>query len=97
MSNSKSKFPDLKELTAMAGKFFNDIKHSVTEIIADYKKKRDLSTTSEVVSSSKPKTTTKTAHKPKSKTAEPSVTNKKPRTSAKNHSEEKSSKKENKD
>lgn len=35
-----SKFPDLKELGTMASKLFGDVKQSVTEIIADYKKKR---------------------------------------------------------
>ena len=38
MSDSKSKLPDLKEITSMAGKLFNDIKKSVNEIVADYKK-----------------------------------------------------------
>lgn len=39
MSNSKSKWPDLKELGDMTGKLFQDIKASVCEIVADYKQK----------------------------------------------------------
>ncbi len=35
----KSKFPDLNELSAMAGKLFKDVKNSVQEIIHDYKQK----------------------------------------------------------
>ena len=41
MSDFKSKLPDLKELTSMTGKLFNDIKASVGGIIDDYKKKRE--------------------------------------------------------
>lgn len=41
MSDFKSKLPDLKELGSMTGKLFNDLKVSVTEIIDDYKKKRE--------------------------------------------------------
>lgn len=33
-----SKFPDIKELGAMAGKLFGDVKKSISEIIVDYKK-----------------------------------------------------------
>ena len=40
MSDKKSKLPDLKELGCMTGKLFTDIKDSVTEIISDYKEKR---------------------------------------------------------
>lgn len=40
MSNSKSKFPDLKELANMGNKFLKGLKSSVDEIICDYKKKR---------------------------------------------------------
>lgn len=35
-----SKFPDLKEIGSMASKLFGDVKNSITEIVADYKKKR---------------------------------------------------------
>lgn len=38
MKDLKSKLPDFKELTAIAGKFYNDLKSSVCEIINDYKK-----------------------------------------------------------
>jgi len=38
MSDSKSKLPDLKEIANMAGKLFNDIKKSVSEIVCDYQK-----------------------------------------------------------
>ena len=40
MSDFKSKLPDFRELTSMAGKLFKDVKTSVSEIIGDYKKKR---------------------------------------------------------
>ena len=40
MSDFKSKLPDLKELASMTGKLFTDIKHSVSGIIEEYKKKR---------------------------------------------------------
>ena len=36
-----SALPDVKELMGMLGKFFNDIKKSVTEICGEYKKKRE--------------------------------------------------------
>ena len=36
-SNKKSKLPDFKEVTSMAGKLFHDMKKSVSEIIAEYK------------------------------------------------------------
>jgi hypothetical protein len=39
MSDLKSKLPDLKELTGMAGKLFGDVKKSVVEIIGTYKEK----------------------------------------------------------
>ncbi|MCW5588945.1 MAG: hypothetical protein KIT27_04700 [Legionellales bacterium] len=35
-----SKLPSLEEVTSMAGKLFNDIKHSVVEIMSEYKEKR---------------------------------------------------------
>lgn len=35
-----SKMPDLKEIGAMASKLFKDVKHSICEIIDDYKAKR---------------------------------------------------------
>lgn len=41
MSDLKSKMPDLKEVTSIAGKFYKDMKTSVCEIIDDYKKKRE--------------------------------------------------------
>lgn len=42
MPEQKSKMPDLNEITGMATKLFNDIKDSVTDIIKDYKAKRDV-------------------------------------------------------
>lgn len=39
MADMKSKMPDLKEIGAIAGKLFKDLKTSVTEIIHDYKEK----------------------------------------------------------
>lgn len=43
MSDFKSKLPDLKELGSITGKLFKDIKTSVTEIVKDYKEKREQS------------------------------------------------------
>ena len=40
MSDSKSKFPDMKELTSIGKKLFCDIKTSVEQIIQDYKEVR---------------------------------------------------------
>ena len=39
MSDFKSKLPDLKEVSAIAGKLFKDLKTSVSEIMSDYKEK----------------------------------------------------------
>ena len=39
MSDFKSKLPDLKEIGAMTGRLFRDIRNSVSEIITDYKEK----------------------------------------------------------
>lgn len=39
MSDMRSGMPDLKEVAAMAGKLFNDLKKSVGEIVSDYKTK----------------------------------------------------------
>lgn len=44
MSDLKSKLPDLNELGSMAGKFYNDVKKSVVEIIDDYKQKHPAET-----------------------------------------------------
>ncbi len=41
MSDMKSKFPDLKELTSMATKLFTDVKNSVSDIIKTYKQQRE--------------------------------------------------------
>ncbi|QRN03442.1 hypothetical protein GH742_05935 [Legionella sp. MW5194] len=41
MSDFKSKLPDFKEMTSIASKLFKDVKQSVSEIIDDYKKKRE--------------------------------------------------------
>lgn len=38
MADFKSKLPDFKEITSMAGKLFKDVKTSICEIVADYKK-----------------------------------------------------------
>lgn len=68
MSDMKSKMPDLKELAAMTGKLFNDIKTSVSEIIQDYKEVRaksdaDVNAAEEVPPKAASKA--KTAEKPK--------------------------------
>lgn len=55
MSDKKSKFPDLGELSSMAGKLFKDVKSSVCEIIEDYKGKRaNDSEAKEATADSKP-------------------------------------------
>ncbi|MBI2786654.1 MAG: hypothetical protein HYX60_10315 [Legionella longbeachae] len=41
MSDTKSKLPDLKELSSMANKLFSDLKTSVGQIITTYKEKRE--------------------------------------------------------
>lgn len=41
MSDFKSKLPDLKELASMTSKLFYALKGGVTEIVEDYKKKRE--------------------------------------------------------
>lgn len=40
MNDWKSKLPDLNELASMSSKLFKGVKSSVSEIIDDYKKKR---------------------------------------------------------
>ena len=56
MSDFKSKLPDLKEFNEITGKLFKDIKTSVTEIIDNYKKKREAGETT-VVKTETPTTT----------------------------------------
>ena len=36
-----SKWPSMTEVTEIAGKLFKDVKESVTEIVTDYKSKRE--------------------------------------------------------
>lgn len=55
MSDLKSKMPDLNEIGSIAGKFFNDMKKSVVEIIDDYKKKHPSEVVEEVKAEAKPK------------------------------------------
>ena len=55
MSDLKSKMPDLNEIGSIAGKFFNDMKQSVVEIIDDYKKKHPSEAAEEVKVEAKPK------------------------------------------
>jgi Sec-independent protein translocase protein TatA len=47
-SQEPSKMPDLKEIGAMAGKLFSDVKKSIGEIINDYKSKRPETPKAEV-------------------------------------------------
>ncbi|MDP1603934.1 MAG: hypothetical protein Q8M03_11790 [Legionella sp.] len=57
MSDFKSKLPDFQELTKITGKFFNDMKNSVCEIVEEYKKKRaeeNVGTPGDVTSSDTP-------------------------------------------
>ncbi len=63
MSDFKSKLPDFKEVTSMAGKIFKDVKTSICEVIDDYKKKRATEPTPSEVKPSSVKTATHT--KPK--------------------------------
>ena len=41
MSANKSNLPDFNELTAMASKLFKDLQSSVSQIVDEYKKKRE--------------------------------------------------------
>lgn len=41
MGDFKSKLPDFKEITSIATKLYKDMKTSVTEIIDEYKHKRE--------------------------------------------------------
>lgn len=43
MADQKSKLPDLSEITSMAGKFFKDVKTSISQIIDEYKAKHSKS------------------------------------------------------
>lgn len=43
MSEQKSKLPDFNEIVGMASKLFSDVKESVTEIVSEYKSKREIS------------------------------------------------------
>ncbi len=54
MGDLKSKLPDLKEITSIATKLYQDIKTSVGEIVTDYKQKHNT-----------PKATETTTKKPK--------------------------------
>ncbi|MBA2656052.1 MAG: hypothetical protein H0U70_03610 [Tatlockia sp.] len=60
MSESKSKFPDLKEISSMAGKLFNDVKKSVSEIYCEYKKNHAEPAPTEPVKPQTTYTSTKT-------------------------------------
>ena len=40
-SPKKSSLPDLEEISGVASKLFKDLKKSVTEIVSDYKSKRE--------------------------------------------------------
>lgn len=64
MSDTKSKLPDMKELTSITKKFFSDMKTSVDQIIKDYKEVRAKQTMSE---EAKSKTTAKTKKEEESK------------------------------
>lgn len=72
MADNKSKLPDLQEVAGMAGKFFSDLKHSVCEIIQDYKEKRKVSSSSEPQEASKTETSVQPepASKPKAAPAQ---------------------------
>ena len=73
MNDFKSKMPDLKELSSMAGKLFKDVKTSVSEIIDDYKTKREHVASN---SSVKPKEKEEVVAKPKRKATKPKDTDK---------------------
>ena len=63
MSDLKSKLPDMNELGKFASKLFGDVKTSVVEIIADYKKKRNPEGTPVTTEKKEPPTATATAPK----------------------------------
>lgn len=71
MNDFKSKLPDLKELSSMAGKLFKDVKTSVSEIIDEYKKKRE-----QVASNEEKEEVVTKAKAPKRKTTKPKDTDK---------------------
>lgn len=68
MSDLKSKLPDLKELSCMASKLFKDVKTSVSEIIDDYKKKREQDAANAEVKSEKKEDVVTVSKTKKSKT-----------------------------
>ncbi len=77
VSDLKSKMPDFKEISSMAGKFFKDLKNSIDGIVQDYKKKRHpsetkaQSTAPTVKPTTAPKAEAKPVQKPK---IDPAVT-----------------------
>jgi hypothetical protein len=54
MGDFKSKLPDLKELGSMSSKMFKAISGGVSEIIADYKKKREPKPEEEITGEATP-------------------------------------------
>ncbi|MDP3704298.1 MAG: hypothetical protein Q8R24_00120 [Legionellaceae bacterium] len=68
MADQKSKLPDFSEITSMAGKFFTDIKTSISQIIEEYKTKHPKS---DVAEKSSPTTTTTSEIKVETKVEEP--------------------------
>ncbi len=77
MADQKSKLPDLSEITSMAGKFFNDVKTSISQIIDEYKAKHPKSDgaekpTTQTTTTPEVKVATTVEEKPKAtKTKEP--------------------------
>ena len=41
MGDSKSKIPDMEEIKSITGKIFKSLKSTITEVVHDYKKKRE--------------------------------------------------------
>jgi hypothetical protein len=71
MADKKSKLPDLNELGSMAGKLFKDIKNSVTDIVKDYKEKREVGEEEKAKAPETPAAPKAKPAAPKAKPAEP--------------------------
>ena len=87
MGDFKSKLPDLKELGSMSEKIFKSLKSSVTEIIEDYKKKRETAPEATPAKTEK-ESEKKAAPAPEATEEEIKAENKEAETQAKKENEE---------
>ncbi len=86
----KSKLPDLKEISGMAGKLIQDVKKSVTEIVHNYKSKHpEEESNAETASEDKPAPDAKTTSEDKSASDVKTASEDKPASDAKTASEDK--------